>query len=206
MSRRSDADLAYQAVAAKIHWLENRKGWHESKAMLANLRRGLGKSPAQMPEIWGFILEDLNPGSTRQKGISAAENAVYQALTLYALGCQGQDAKTQKIQQDGVNVGQAVGRLVKKDPKRLKNLQLRMKGLMQSRTPAAIGIKLRALIPMICEEGGLDFPMLARDLVRLEYPESRNQVGIAWARAFVAETGPMNESDETGKGEENEKK
>lgn len=186
--KMSRAWMAENAVKREIGYLDSIKDTGPGKAAFANLRRGAGKTPDQMPETWGLVLDGLNPEQNRSRNISPDESAVYTALTLYALGCQGQDSKTQPVQQDGVNLGMAVGKLVKKDSGNLVSLQSRMKALLGSRDDRQTAIQLRTLIPMICKDGGLDFPQLAADLVRLQSDYMKRQVGIKWARGFVTES------------------
>lgn len=204
MTQSEKADQVYRSVSRTIKHLEETKGSPETKALLANLRHGAGKSPAQLPDVWGTVLEGLSFIDENSRKISPEENAVYLTMTLYALGCQGQDSKSQKIQQPGVSLGQAVGLLVRKDPQKLRNMQIRMKSLLNSRDYTQMGVKLRTLISMICKDGGLDFPLLAKDLYWMGFPNSRNMTGISWARAFVR-TVTLPESDEEKKGEDHEK-
>ena len=40
-------------VAWKIKWINSMARESRAKATLANLRRGIGKAPGELPEIWG---------------------------------------------------------------------------------------------------------------------------------------------------------
>ena len=65
---------------------------HPRKAALANLRRGVGRVPGDLPELWGSFLlgmpqelQSINGEPTR------AEWSIYLALTLYAMHQQGNE-------------------------------------------------------------------------------------------------------------------
>ena len=35
---------------------------HPRRAALANLRRGIGRAPGELPELWGSFLQEMPPG------------------------------------------------------------------------------------------------------------------------------------------------
>lgn len=60
------------------------------KASLANLRRGIGTTPGDIPELWELFLQDLPEEMLSRSGVPThAQWAVYIALTLFALHQQG---------------------------------------------------------------------------------------------------------------------
>ena len=70
----------------------------QRRARLAELRRGVGHQPGDLPALWGSFLQELPKelwgretaaGECREP--SEAEWAVYLALTLYALHQQGEE-------------------------------------------------------------------------------------------------------------------
>lgn len=63
------------------------------RAQLAMLRRGVGKKPGDLPELWGILFGDLPEEFLSVSGEPTREEwAVYTALTLYALHQQGSEA------------------------------------------------------------------------------------------------------------------
>ena len=55
------------------------------KASLANLRRGIGTTPGDIPELWELFLQDLPEEMLSRSGVPThAQWAVYIALTLFA--------------------------------------------------------------------------------------------------------------------------
>ena len=77
-------------VAARLRWLQTLPE-HPRKAQLADLRRGVGRTPGELPELWGAFLQDMPEELQSATGNPTyAEWAIYLALTLYALHQQGQ--------------------------------------------------------------------------------------------------------------------
>ena len=65
------------------------------RANLARLRRGIGKNPGELPELWDITLEGMPENLYSNNGMpTKAEWAVYNSLTLFALHQQGKDVKT----------------------------------------------------------------------------------------------------------------
>lgn len=192
------ADIAYEATLKGVRSLENLRGTGPGKATLAELRQGLGKNPEEAPESWGKVLSYIQSVRTEEIDngfITPEEKAVYLAMCLYALGCQGQDNKSQQIQQEGISLGKAVGKLAKGDSNSQNSLQTKLKSLLGAKSYNTFAVQLRALIPMICKKGGLDFPRLAKDLVYLQYSSSKKNVGIQWIRSFVIEVDRLDSID-----------
>ena len=90
---------------------------HPRRAALANLRRGIGRAPGELPELWGSFLQEMPPEFFSRNGNpTAAEWAIYLALTLFALHQQSQE---KSMCADGAGIGKAVRKLSdkqKEDP------------------------------------------------------------------------------------------
>lgn len=54
----------------------------QRRAELAELRRGVGRQPGDLPALWGVVLADIPEQLQGSNGPSKAEWAVYAALTL----------------------------------------------------------------------------------------------------------------------------
>lgn len=48
----------------QIQFLIRQKETSVGKAMLANLRRGIGKTPGELPELWGAFLNECRQNFT----------------------------------------------------------------------------------------------------------------------------------------------
>ena len=57
-------------VSSKLDWL-HKMPENAYRAELANLRRGAGKKPGDLPELWGTILKDM-PEEIQGKGGEAS--------------------------------------------------------------------------------------------------------------------------------------
>lgn len=78
------------------------------KASLANLRRGIGTTPGDIPELWELFLQDLPEEMLSRSGVPThAQWAVYIALTLFALHQQGKDLQKESMyrQENGLGNG-----------------------------------------------------------------------------------------------------
>ena len=69
----------------------------KSIAVLARLRRGIGKRPGEIPELWEWMMTDEQ---LRFSEPTYEEWASYIALTLYAFHQQGNDIKQHQMNTD----------------------------------------------------------------------------------------------------------
>ena len=105
--------LVRNDVARRLHRLQNLPE-HRQKAVLANLRRGVGRVPGALPELWGIFLQDLPEPLESKTGVpTPGEWAIYLALTLYALHQQGHALPNESMHREGVRFGRAVRGLVR---------------------------------------------------------------------------------------------
>ena len=102
-----------QAVTVRIiNRIVNNPNSSAQKAALANLRRGIGHLPGELPQLWGEFLLDLPEEMHGWDGHpSQAEWAVYTALTLFALHQQGHELPVDPMYREGSRFGSAVGGL-----------------------------------------------------------------------------------------------
>lgn len=84
----------------------------QRRAELAELRRGVGRQPGDLPALWGALLADMPEQLQGSNGPSKAEWAVYTALTLFALHQQGEAGVS--MNQSGRTLGGAVRQLAQK--------------------------------------------------------------------------------------------
>jgi len=162
-----------------------RGGESATRASLAMLRRGIGRSPGSTPELWsatfGGLPEDLmGTGSSPTR----AEWAVHTALTLYALHQQGKSPRERPMHQEGRRLGMAVRELVRsdKDEERVKR---RFDAVATSDGLMELSNHLRGLVQLLkSEEIPLDYAQLAEDLYRYQFPDARNSVRLNWGRDF----------------------
>ncbi len=172
------------------------------KALLAQLRRGLGKSLDQVPELWELILEKNLTELTEKENINkkALEEAIYGALVLYAFACQKAKNDPHKVK---VSFGLAVGRLVERDESNRDSIGTRLKSVLKTKSGFQATVKMRPLISMIAQKGEkFDFAQLAEDLYWLSFPASRKKVHLNWARNYIQGIEEKKEPKTKNEGEE----
>lgn len=188
MSDYTAQDELQRFVVAKVMRLYHQKsnGVSAATAQLAQLRRGVGASLFQHPELLGIILEKEDgtegiPEQYRGKGDqpSRAESATYTALTLFALHQQSQN---QPMHDAEVSFGNAVGKLVGDTTTSMKK---RFDSLLTAQTENARQHYLRSLITLLRSEGiAFDYGRFAVDYMHLLNPTMRQQVMYRWNSDF----------------------
>ena len=165
-------DSRKKLVRAYVHkrlaqW-QSQTNEHLLRADLANLRRGIGKKPGDLPELWGLLFQELPEELMSRTGEPTwAEWAVSGALTLYALHRQG------------------VGRCMHADGQRLKVVQRRFNAFATARSMPECMNHLRGLIQLLrSKEIPLDYVDLAGDLYEFQMPGGAARVRLRWGQDF----------------------
>lgn len=172
-------------VTWKVEQLLRASNESAQKAALANLRHGLGRSPGEIPELWGAFLQDLPEelyGTST--GASREEWAVYLALTLFALHQQGKNPQTLSMHQKGQGLGKAMQQLIhtSEDEPRIRR---RFNVLATSADIQEMSTHLRSVIQLLRGESiPLDYGLLAKDIFWYQFPEYAANVRLAWGRDF----------------------
>ncbi len=167
------------------------------KRDLAVLRRGIGKELQDTPDLWALILDDLPANLMGKKDRpSQSEQAIYQALTLFALAQQGHDPVKQLQNEGGVSLGAATGRYAKKTGQENNTIFYRLKRVVAANSSQEMIVHLRGIIKLLGNEGVcLDFAMLAGDLYQYNFPDGQKRVRLAWARDYYRNS-KSNEKEE----------
>ena len=196
-------------VSWRIQWLSSMTRESQVKATLANLRRGVGKTPGELPELWGTLFQNF-PKALNEKASeiepSKAEWAAYLSLTLYALHQQGHDIEKENMQRDGVGLGTAVRRLVPEgEAEENSSIFSRFQTLATSSDIKELAHHLRGIIQLLNQgKIGLDNEKLSEDLYRYQFEDSRNGVRLKWGRQYFG--GIKKEENEEQDHSENSKK
>ena len=195
----NEAKQAAAFVKRKIGWFSEAK--HESGvgAALAKLRRGIGRPPGSMPEIWELTIDGLPESLQSHDGIpTKGEWAVHTALTLYALHQQGKDVASESMNREGTPLGRAIRSLVETedDEPRVKR---RFDAAATASSMEEFSYHLRGLVQLLkAKKVPLDYSRLTEELYWFQIPEKRDQVRLKWGQDFYY--------IKTGKEEENEEK
>ena len=159
------------------------------RAELAKLRRGVGHRPGELPELWGSFLLGMPEGFQGNSGPTAAEWAVYLALTLYAVHQQGND---QPMNRPGNRLGQAVQQLAKRNTSAGQDwtessVLRRFNALATADSMPEVSHHLRGMIQLLRREGiPLDYPQLAEDLYQYQFVDGAPNVRLRWGRDLYA--------------------
>lgn len=186
--RRSTADLVGDIAGDHISdlqrgYLQDRS---ESVAALARLRRGAGKLPQDVPDLWGMAgIERLYAEQMLAEAEAVkAEAALFLAVTLYAL--HQQSRSHQGMHRTGAELGAAVRRLMPggdiDEPIRRRFVRAGAAG-----TREALANRLREIVSLLRRESiPLDYALLARQFYQAQLPEGMRQVRQSWGRSFHA--------------------
>lgn len=162
-------------------------------AALANLRRGIGRRPGDMPQLWDIIWADMPEELQGSDGMpSRAEWAIYTALTLYALHQQGRDPQRESMNRSATDndsryhnsLGLAMAQMIhgEEDQKRVLR---RFNIAATSADMTELATHLRSLVQLLKAKSiPLDYPQLAKDLYRYQFPDGAAQVRMRWGQDF----------------------
>jgi len=185
MKEQNKSGQVYGYITGRIRQLDENTPW--AKAMLAKLRRAAGKTPGESPEVWevtlGGMPDELSGGN---HDVSYAEQAVYTALTLYALHRQGGNASMHEGK--GLSLGGGAARL--RNEKTESGIQRRFDAVITAKDLTELSYHARGLIQLMRASNTsntpvrLDYAQLAVDLFRYQFPEQRSTIHLKWGRDF----------------------
>lgn len=169
------------------------------RALLAELRRGVGKAPGELPRLWGVLFEEFpEEWLSERDGASRYEWAAYLALTLFALHQQSKDPKTDPMYKAGQSLGRALSRLAGGDEDARERILRRFQQMATATDIKGAAYHLRGLVQLLrAADIPLDYASLAWDLYQYQSSSSVAAVRLRWAQDFYR----MNK-DENGKEEE----
>jgi len=213
VSRENPVTDIRMFVTKKVKLLDKAGPWQT--AMLAKLRRGIGKEPGELPELWEVTLDSLPGELLSARGeASRGEWAVHTVLTLYALHRQGKNAS---MNCKGVSLGKAMAQL--RTAENEESLKRRFDAVLTSKDFTEIARHARGVVQLLkAADVRLDYPKLACDLYLFQSTNThtKNKVRLRWGQDYyrlkrdderhsedVGETDTKVMKDQ-GKGKENE--
>ena len=165
-----------------------------ARGELAALRRGVSRSPGELPEIWELTRVEVPDGAGDAP--TWEEIAVHTAMTLYAVH---QQSRTEHMFSPGVGLGSAARRLIGSPDEENPSARARFNALVTSTTVAELRHHLRGFVSLLRARGfALDHAMLADDVLRFQQPGGAKQVRLTWARQYYslpAETPSATDAD-----------
>ena len=159
-------------------------GQSGAKARLAQLRRGVGKEPGELPELWGIFLMNMPEGLMGKNGRpSYAERAIYTALTLFAFHQQGH-ANLMNAEGEENRLGRAVRKLVKNGEEE-ENIRLKFSISAKSDDMAELSYHFKTMVKLLADSDiKLDYVDLAKDLYWFQFDEYADRVRLKWGQDF----------------------
>lgn len=172
-------------TASRIYKILGNSDQGAQKAQLAELRRGVGKEPGDLPALWGVFLDEIPQELVNVSGkASHAEWSIYTALTLFALHQQGHDPKTDPMHEAGKTFGSAVAELVTSEDEEQRILR-RFNMIATSTERTETVHHLRGIIQLLSVAAiPLDYGALAEDLYWYQFPESQTKTRLRWGQDF----------------------
>ncbi|MFE9882309.1 type I-E CRISPR-associated protein Cse2/CasB [Streptomyces sp. NPDC005784] len=161
-------------------------------AALARLRRGAGRNAAEIPDLWGLVdTGPLHGGSHEMRPLSdvelaRAEDALYTALTLWALHQQSRGTPMHRAhtRDQPRGLGAAVRRLMPAngiDEPVLK----RLVRAGTAADPIVLAQRLREIVVLLRRSDiPLDYGLLAGQLYAWQWPGGAESVRRSWGRSF----------------------
>lgn len=189
-------------VRGRLFLLTGNLNAGEAKGQLAQLRRGIGKSPGELPELWGIFLQTL-PEELMSKGCdpTRAEWAIYTALTLFALHQQGH-SESVNLQGKDNSLGCSARKLVHSDEEE-ERIRLKLSMAAQSDDMEELAYRLKTLVRLLsAKDIPLDYVDLAKDLFLFQSEKYVDRIRLKWGQDFYRKI----KTNENGKEESDDKK
>lgn len=185
-----DKDEIYRIVASQIKYLTG----NDDKGALAKLRRGAGKEPGSVPDIWEYTIGALPEGAKED-----AENAVHIALTLFAVHRQGTNITGlatytgENEKSYPVTFGAAVRKL--KDGANNEAVTRRFNTAATADTISELAVHVRSLIQLLRTKNiDMNYAKFAEELYLWRF--DTNKIRLKWGRDFWKQNKQKNERKE----------
>ncbi len=175
----------------RLEFLINTSNESGRRAALANLRRGIGHKPGELPELWGEFLSQMPEEMYGFSGPSQAENAVYTALTLFALHQQGHELPGDPMYREDVKLGTAAARLIIGETDADSAFDRVRRRFNMAATASDIEEfthHLCGLVQLMRAKGiPLDYAGLAGDIFLYQNADHRSGIRLRWGQDFYRE-------------------
>ena len=172
-------------VARRIYTLEAMKDPGSQKAAYAQLRRGVGSRPGDIPQMWGILFRDLPEDMMSADGDPSPEEwAISTALTMYAFHQQSHDPAQESMNRKGWGIGKALAELMTGDEDETR-VQRRFNCFATASDMAEAVTHLRGIVGLLKNKAiGLDYAKLAGELYDFQDYEGAKRVRLIWGQDF----------------------
>lgn len=161
-------------------------GNQSSRAMLARLRRCVGKDIRDSQESWDITLGDLpielaGKATSNDFKPSPAEIAVHTALTTFALHMQGHD---RTVDSAGRSFASAIRSMVNES--NADGLKRRFDAMVTATDLTEMAYHARGLVQMMRADDsiGFDYARFAQDIYFYQFPNGRRNILMSWGQDF----------------------
>lgn len=197
-------------VSNRLYAIINGKDESNVKALLAQMRRGAGRQPGDIPALWGLLFDGfpeelMQPAN--KPGASRAEWAVYSSLTLFSLHQQGHDPGTKPMHVEREYFGLSVRKLAspggKEDDALLDRVRRRFNIVATSTDIQELNYHLRTIMQMLRASGiPTDYAQLAADIYWYQDLNHTADVRLQWGQDFYRYTVEKSTQEEQNDEEE----
>lgn len=165
------------------------------KATLAKMRRGIGRLPGELPELWSLIMGNIDESNER------FETALFNSLTLFAWHQQGHDREP--MHQNGMSMGKAAAYLVFRDEsgdieKAKERIIKKFSIITSSGDTIELFNHVKGMVSLLRSK---DIPLDYGDLAKAFYFSSDRdalaKIYLSWGRDFYGELNKNNEETDT---------
>lgn len=181
--------LVREEMYKRVQELIRQKNTSGGRAALAKLRRGIGKKPGEMPELWGVFLNKMSPELFSRTGEpSRAEWAIYISLTMFALHQQG---SSDTVHCEGRSLGRAAADLMNENTDESRERIMRRFGpVVTAKDMPELSHHIRGLVQLFkAKDVKLDYVRLAEDLYWFQDTNKRKNVQLKLGQDFYYEKG-----------------
>lgn len=195
-------------VGKKLYSIQAQADTSGGKAMFANLRRGVGREPGELPQLLGILLQDMPEAFWSRDGVATREEWVcYTVLTLYALHQQGNDTKSQQMHtEEDISLGKALYQLERaygQDPNAEQRMVQKLRTLATAVNGKELSYHLRGIVQLLKSNGiPINYKKLAGDLYEMQFPDGKRRVCLRWGQDFY---GGKNKKEELEEREESKR-
>lgn len=142
-----EVKLVREEMYKRVQELIRQKGTSGGRAALANLRRGIGKKPGEMPELWDVFFNKMSPELfSKSNEPSMAEWAIYISMTMFALHQQG---STEAVHCEGRSLGSAAADLMEeKTDENRERIMRRFGPVVTAKDMPELSHHIRGLVPL----------------------------------------------------------
>lgn len=192
----NDSKSVYRVMANILSELVYLLDTPYGKAVLANLRKSIGKPITQTVDIWAFVFEKMPENFLSKNGEpTREEKAIITTLQLYALHKQGlnENVNDMTAEKRYENIGTALKNLRHEDDK--KAIDRRFNTMITSCEFSEITYYLRQMIKILKSRSNckINYAKLAEDLSNLQDKYKFEKVRFNWAQSYYSNKGEENE-------------